>query len=465
VEKKYVCALKNVTRIPIFRYGKPSWALVDSDGTEIQAFSTYCDKILGKPFTTQKRYAEVVSQFIDYLIEADAFGITTSAWHLNCVIDAYPLLLRDGTYATAKRLREYPSQDANYSWMLRVAESLNRAPLMPASFSNTLAPINRFLRMSESLAHEAFEKATLLGLAHENTPKSLIQAIAHDRRLSRTEIANMCRNSVLGSVIHFKPQGITRPGGISLPARTPQEDMHTSDFPFECVIPLTQAATSIRDEALWLFLAGTGARASEAKNLQWTDLDYNNQKAYIFDPARRRLGGDLTQQEMLRFKGRTVSMTYFIQPFRQLFFEALERYLRDEFVACHDPRDSAFVFQYVEEARRGQPYVNASDAALNANFRVACSRISDHLERLSPRRHCDWTLHSLRHLFGVYIVNDLPTGPGQYGLELAEAQTLLGQKDPRSTRKYCRKKRRTLERKLRIADETILRGEERDADD
>lgn len=453
-----MCALVNVTRINMHRFGKPSWALLDSDGREIQAYSVFCEKLLSRPFTTQKRYAEAVSLFLDYMIEAGAFGITTSAWHINCVIEAYPLLLRDGTAGMAKHLREFGQEGTTYDWMLKLAEGLNRAPLKPSSIGNSLAPINRFLRLSESLAQEAFEKARILGIAHDDTPGSLIRALGEDRRLSGLEIANMRRNSVLGSVIRFKPKGLTRAAGLSYSVGPPQEDMHHLDFPFVCVIPLVNSATSKRDKAFWLLLAASGIRSSEAKNIQWIDVDFENQKVYIFDPAGRRLGGDLTHQERIRFKGRNVSMTYMIQPFRQLFFEALEEYLKDEYVPCRDPRDSAFVFQYVDRDHRGCPYVNVSDAALNKNFHAACSRISDQLRNFSLGDTSSWTIHSLRHLFGVYIVNDLPTESGQFGLEMAEAQMLLGQKDIRSTRHYSRKQRRSLERKLKIADEVILGG-------
>jgi len=365
-----VVGLKNVTRVRTTKFGKTTWRLLDATGCPIEAFSYFCEKNADYAFATQKRYAEAVSRFIDYLIEADAFGVPATKKHLNAVIDAYPLLLRDGSKRLAERLRKTIEDTPEDGWLLRVTQSLDQSSLRPASFSNTLAAINRFLRLSEALAIEAFEKAALAGIEHNESYKDLIKALSGTTRFSAVEVRNMRHNSVLGSVIRFKSEGLTRPRRLTTSATSVQDDVHHLDFPMEFVMPLVEAATSRRDRALWLLLAASGIRVSEALNLQWADINPETQEVFIYDPAGRRLGGDMTPDERARFKGRTVSMTYLIQPFRQALFIALEEYVKHEFVPSGDADSSDFVFQYIEAGRRGKPLRDASDAALTESPRV-----------------------------------------------------------------------------------------------
>jgi len=80
--------LNNFRRKPFFRNGKESWALESLDGTPVDAFDAYCEKISNLSHQTQKRYAEVVSRFIDYLYEAKAFDNAVRPSHLNKVVSA-----------------------------------------------------------------------------------------------------------------------------------------------------------------------------------------------------------------------------------------------------------------------------------------------------------------------------------------------------------------------------------------
>ncbi|MDP2030558.1 MAG: site-specific integrase [Thiobacillus sp.] len=430
--------------------------LLDDSGSPVEAFSHFCERNRDYKFATQKRYSEVVAHFIDYLIEAKAFGIAVTKRHLNAVIDSYPLLLRDGSDALCARLSKSVEEHPEDIWLLRVAKALDKSPIQPASFSNTLSPINRFLRLSEALAAEAFEQATLAGMAHNNNHKDLIEALSGADALSEFEKRRMRQNSVLGSVIRFRGRGLERPRRIRATIETAQVDVRHLDFPIDFVTLLANVATSWRDRALWLLLAASGIRISEALNLQWSDIDIENQKVFVLDPAGRRFGQDMTVAERRKFKGRTVSFTYLIQPFRQAFFHALEMYVKHELVPPQDKADAGFVFQYIEGTRRGKPYVGVSNSALNANFKAACARAQ--IPGPAPSGIRKWTIHSLRHLYGVYMLNDFPVDAqaGRYGLELVEVQMLMGHRNINSTRHYARKTRRNLENKLAQADQLLM---------
>ena len=91
---------------------------------------------------------------------------------------------------------------------------------------------------------------------------------------------------------------------------------------------------------------------------------------------------------------------------------------------------------------------------MNKSFKEA-------VERANIRPPCNeraWTLHSLRHLYGTYMLNDYPIAPeqGRFGLPLTDVQMLMGHKSIRSTEKYARRKPTHLLGELQTSDERML---------
>lgn len=442
--------LNNFVRKVCFRSGSPSWELFSVSGDPIHAFNVFCEKNAEYSFQTQKRYAEVVARFIDYLHEADVLNQSVRPRHLNAVIEAYPTLLRDGSAVTALRVRSSNSD----LWLAEVAERLDWAPLSRNSFDNTIAAVNRFLRLSESLAREDFDKAAMLNGGSKKRDVVLIKALEGVVCRSPHEIAAIKQHSMFGNVAKFAPKGIQRARRIRSPGAPPTRSRRILDFPRESLPPLIDAASNWRDKSLWLLLAATGLRISEALNLQLDDVDLENQKIYVFDPAGRRakLSGESPNRQ--RFKGREMANTFPIPELRRDAFFALNKYIACEFVPCYNPGEPAYLFQYVDPAKRGRPYVDASYAALAQNFKRAVKAANIPL----PGEGRDWVLHSLRHMYGVYMMNDFPVDPlaGQYGLPLVYVQMMMGHASIRTTAHYARLKQRRLEAKLAASDQALL---------
>jgi integrase len=392
---------------------------------------------------------------LDYLFEAAVFGHEpVTARYLNSVIDAYPLLLRDGSDVTVERVTKRIDQVPEDTWLADVATALQWRPMKPASFSNTLAAVNRFLALSESLSLEAYERARVLGVEHRGQRERLIKALAGSVAVSGREIAQMRQNSMLGSVAKFVPKGMQRPRRLKSSTRSVQSDQHNRDFPLAYVDALVDAARSWRDKALWLLLAASGIRTSEARNLLVDDIDFEDQQVWVLDPSGRRYAPPTGVQEQPRFKGRVIATTYLFPPLRQAFFKALEQYFKHEYVPRSKPGQPRYLFQYIEPSRRGQPLIHASDAAMAKCFKAAVKAAGVPL----PLSGDDWTPHSLRHLYGVYMLNDYPLAPerGKFGLELVEVQMLMGHASIRSTQIYARSKQHRLVSKLKASDEALL---------
>jgi len=462
-------ALHNVVREESRHAGFDGWRIKAPDGEYIAAFDEFSKSIKDEKYATRKRYCEVVSRFIDYLYEVEILGKGhVSRVQVNQAIDYYILLLRDGdqvSFTSARKSRDddAPSEEALREASLRkVAIRLGIKPLSARSWSNTTAPLNRFLRLCALLQEEAHEMALLRAQVDPEAvqlasldSRPLLDAVAGSTALSRSEVAGIRLASALGPVIRFRGEDLKRPRGIRGPKiKSAQRDTEVFDFPMGHFTRLLDAANSWRDRALWLLTAASGIRRSEALNVEWHHIDFDSQIVYVLDPDYVRYGRDLAETDRYdRFKGRVVSWTYLRMPYRQLFFEALLEYRRREYVLPQDGND--YVFQFVEPSRRGRPYRQASDAALNQQFVSAVERAQIPGPPMSPAYV--WTQHSLRHAYGVYMLNDFRVaGQELPGLTEAEVQLLMGHKLISSTRKYARPKETRLRQKLAMHDQMLL---------
>lgn len=445
--------LKNITRITCIRYGVDSWELIDSDGASISAFEYFSYQIKDKAFATRKRYSEVIAQFIDYLIEAKVFGFPASKSKINRVIDFYTTYLATGTDVIAKELAITPNLQASEQWKLDVVNNLPRNAISRRSFDNVIAAVNLFLKTSELLAVEAKEIAELKGIKVENY-ETLINAFDDNHNLTSFEKANLKRNSMFAGVIKSDNRFLKRPSKLINIASKNQNNTTRLDFPIEKVLDVISFANNYRDKTLWLLLASSGIRISEALNLRWNEIDVENQKVYIVDPDGKRFGADMNVTQEARFKGRQTSITYLVQPFKDWFFEAFAHYVREEYIPHKGEQN--YVFQYLDEVNRGKPYIEVIDKALNDNFQDACKKVG--LKKPKQSKKEQWSLHSLRHMYGVYMLNEAPVDPvnNKFGLELSEVQKLMGHSSPITTGHYARKTTKAIERRLELIDKQMM---------
>jgi integrase len=170
---------------------------------------------------------------------------------------------------------------------------------------------------------------------------------------------------------------------------------------------------------------------------------------YVRDPQEKRFGQELAVDEKRRFKGRAYSKTFLFEPYKTFFFQHLEQYLERERVQT---KEHNYLFQIVERTRRGMPLKDASYAALEKSFKKTVQRAKIAGPAICPDRV--WTPHSLRHAYGVYMLNHIEHRQGR-GLSLEEVQILMGHKHINSTRHYARTDRLLLEAKLAEDDAKI----------
>jgi len=422
--------------------------LLDRDGMLETSFEVYIQRLINKGYSqsTVTRYGDVVAVFLDYLTETGVYGTPSTRGEILDAVDRYL-----GIRLAADIYRKNSLEKGNFAsrWE-KVAEALKLKRLSRVSMANTKAAINLFLKLSEEKHAIAIEEAKLRGIevSSSSSPRDLSQGNTRD--LSGFEQGALMKSSMLGAVMRYDPSGITVPKptvGFSPGLPTSPTDCYHMEFPLEFLAPLFDAATSHRDRVYWLLIAGTGIRSHEADQVRWEHIDIDDRLVFVEDPENLRYSCSLPEPHKLRFKGRTVSQTYFLQPFNDLFFEALEAYVKFEAEPCvnHD-----FVFQDIRTGQGGRPFYQVSDAAKVRAFSRACERIGVQ-RRPSGKRY---SRHSLRHWYGVFTLNYLPL-PGGYGLRIDEVQKLMGHKLRKSTEIYAREDRAILESKLAFADEIL----------
>lgn len=453
--------MKNIVRRDIHdvKGNVVSWEVFDSSGNTIEACSQFIRKLQGYAFATKKRYIEAVCNFVDYLYECGILGCfedndtLPNRRRINEVIDAYvPFLLRGSSYSVEMLISDSTSIDSN-QWKVQAFSALNIKPCSRKSLDNVIAALNLFLRVSEALNHEAFDIAEQHGINLSAEYSPLINFVDGFDKISSSQRTALRSSSLMGGVLRLHGS-IKRPAGINHPSKRTSPENDNKDFPVEYMDSLISAATSWRDRTLWLLLLASGLRKSEALNLRWTDIDYINRNVYVLDPNNRRYGRFMTPDEKVRFKGRSVSWTYLWEPWRSKFFQALAEYRKREWRLPSDGNDFVFQILKVQDGKVGVPLAMASDSATIEAFKRAVIKaeiISSDLDGYKT-----WTPHSLRHAYGVYMLNYIPIGPGVFGFSEVDVQSLMGHKSIISTRKYARRKKDILNVKLEYADRAAL---------
>jgi len=114
-----------------------------------------------------------------------------------------------------------------------------------------------------------------------------------------------------------------------------------------------------------------------------------------------------------------------------------------------------FVFQYLRGQNSGKPLREAADSTLNEAFTAAVKRAGIKGPPFDPTYVM--TAHSLRHAYGMHMLNDFNV-PGQLipGLTEAEVQLLMGHENINSTRKYAHPRPSKLMEKLVLHDKAML---------
>lgn len=428
-------ALKNFSKIEIKQNNKSSWKIYKLDGTEIVPFSEWCLFIQNKyAYTTRDKYSQVVAKFLDYLSEANIFEQSVTRLELKEAVDNYKLLLHVGKSVSEQKIK-------------KIAIELDFNKIAPASWSNNISAINSFLkyvfekeedeREYWSMKHGVNIPVEFRDVLPELNRVTTLTNFQKEAIKQKSFLANVCR----------KVGEIKVSAGIKVDVNVKSNiELKRLDFPAVELPNLLGNTSCHRDRAIYALLAGSGIRSSEALALKWDLIDIPNQKVYVEDPEGIYSSDQMTDHEKIKFKGRATSLTFFIPELRHIFFQALYEYQLKEAVF---PSTHEYVFQYLNGKERGSPYYAVSRQGFIKEFKKTAKRAN--VKSPSFDKKYQWTPHSLRHFYGVYMLNYIPL-ENRYGFSIEEVQRMMGHKSVIVTQQYARKAIEYIQTQLEYAE-------------
>lgn len=424
--------LKNLTLIETKSQNIKSWKLLDNSGSPINSFDIFSQALIKKQYSynTRLSYSRSVALFIDYLEETHTLFPKTviTVSFLVDIIEAFPEWLlygnNSGNDTAIKINKSYssPQQDHN-------------------TVSLQLSAVRLFLNISDKV-REAQES---IGY---NVDDKLFKSLNNKEIISNSPKAMLKKNNMLAGVISKGPQLIKC---CVLPIKKSQTYfLSERAFPFDKIIPFIESFPSYRDKALYMFCAASGCRIHEALQVLIEDISIKDRSIKLIDPFSRITQdtyASLTpdQRDKLSWKGRQTDRTVLIQPFGDMFFEYLEQYLKKEYVP-HNKH--SFLFQKLKGCGRGNPYFLSSPSTRHEIFHNAMSKIG-------LDKSLNQGVHSLRHMYGTYLLNYFPKSDGNFGLPLAVVQKIMGHSNINSTQKYARHDKELFAVELEYANNLI----------
>lgn len=425
-------SLKNFSKIKLIQEQKSYWKLYDVNGNEVEIYTLWTKNIQEKySFRTRDKYAQVVSKFLDYLVEVDIFEKVVTRLEIKEAINNYKKLLSIGKDIKDKKLND-------------IAYSLGFNKISPSSWSNNIAAINSFLEFNndsykDQINHIAAKNKT-------NIPEDF-QYVLNELKtynfLNSFEQKSLKQKSFLSNLFRITDKIQTSKIIRSNHTDIYNKDFKSLDFPMLHIPNLLSNTSCMRDRAIYSLLAGTGIRTSEALSLTWDMIDIDNQKVYIYNSLEKH------SNENISFKGRNTNITFFIPELRHIFFNALYNYQLNE---ANKNVSHNYVFQYLKGLNHGDPYYNVSRQGFIKEFKKTVERAGIK----SPTHQLEhiWTPHSLRHFYGVYMLNYIPVENGN-GFSIEEVQRMMGHKSITVTQQYARKTEEYIQSKLEFAEMSL----------
>jgi len=387
----------------------------------IESYSEFLEKMIanGKSKNTISSYAQDLKVFFEFLYSIDSLDIKDAEIKGSVsefIISLFPEYLAFGDLS-------------DIEFVKTVALSNKRKSCSHSTASRIISSVNKFL-LASLKAQYAHLDLSNKGLIDFDVSKDVLFGSFYEiAKLGQKERTSITKNSLMASVIKGGPKYANTFRPIKLRGKA-NKNSNKKPFPFERTSALLENVSNPRDLCLWSLLFGTGIRQSEAFQLLIDDIDVDKEEVYIYDPhTRLPLYSSLpkSQRDNFEFKGRATTKTYFIEPFKSIFFDNLYSYLklRSKSLASHN-----CLFVSLSNNNKGTALIGTSDS--NSSFKAVQKEIG-----IEP----PYTLHSMRHFYGTWCLNFVKyvnsNGSYSYGLPLNTVQVMMGHSSSKSTEVYA----------------------------
>jgi len=421
--------MKNLTLLPT--NGVPR--LYTEDGMPVEAYNRYTHYLYLDPQATlspasKKGCHQSTANFFDYLYELRIVGgqLTPS-----------PRLADEWVLGYGRFLLE--ADQSNDPVLRRTAVALGRKPISRKACKTYLHGVNHFLKVDALLEkqHRRLEE-----LLHTTQPTYQPFIPINCPSVSPRSIgaSNMIRrNSTLGANLSVSHIEVPRASGITVKERSKSRIRVVKDFPARHLIETIENLSSARDRCFHAMMSAGGLRFSEALAMPNDLIDIPNKTIRVEDPNDWRQSSKYNENDRLPYKGRETAIVYLIPELRNYLFEKII-----EYKAVRPSSESDLLFVYEQDGRYGEPMFCRDIKNLNGLFNCSFKRAQQKTLKLlkeSDQFKPNYTVHSLRHFYGMWLRNDTYVlGRKQIGLELSEVQVRMGHKLIRSTEIYAYKR-------------------------
>lgn len=416
--------MQNFTLLNSQPYEWRSASLVTSTGEPLMIFERLKEHLIRRGIAneTAGSYLGHNSRFIDYCESRSQAGLLLPTTIYDLAIDYEQHLLHSET-------------DPDGSPRHRTS---------PASLSVIEAALKYFVHV--------YERSSEIDL---NGVVSKTSASAYSAQTNR----KIKQHSLLGSVIRGRNTFRDRTkNGLFITVKGPRSEITADAKQFELnkIHKLFESAKTYRDKCFYALLASGGVRTFEAEQLRLhpDHIKASEEKIFVRNPFLNIIPG-LTpdERERLHWKGRDKPDVFLVSPWKEYFFRNLDDYLTHEY----DPNvDHDFLFQTAKGPRKGRPLFTRCRSSKIDNFDAACKRAG-----IKPIKHSK--LHSLRHSYGDYTLNYIPTANG-LGLPSSYVTHNLGHKDSRYADRYAKLNIEKMNSTLRESDALLGSSEQIDID-
>jgi len=407
---------------------KHQGVLIDSEGKTYPLLKIYAKHLKRKHYSVSTRtsYIEHIVRFLNYLYRAYEIKYEESDLNEEIVDDIIcsytPYLLfginSDNEIANQIAKERNKTRNTDYS-----------------SLSVINTAITNFIEFCE------IKKAVF-----DNPQVNILLQVQY-RNATFQEKKKVKENSMFGGVIYSSLSNLEKVRvGILTETQTSDYTSVRRSFPLDGIVKLIDSARSYRDKAIYAFLAASGSRTHECLQLTMGDIRAMAREVVLVDPRSdsNRLQG-LTESEIenLKWKGRQTETTFLIEPFRSLFFQNLEKYLKYE---RNNQVSHRFIFQ---NHNTGRPYFSSDRSSRIKQFKR-------HARDAGIEDLTGISFHSLRHSYGVYTLNYLPLPSGEFGLKIGHVKILMGHSSIKSTEVYAKEDEELLFSQIAFANSSIF---------
>lgn len=416
--------MKNYVLIKGKPTGNAPYILLDADGNSFPPFASTVKQMVRNNYSanTIEQYSGHLARFLDYLFEAASIIEHHSAENiLNAVYSYKPFLLFG-----QKSADPIAAQTAIALNITKVTNAKSLVPIQSA--------IKLFLQVSQSEPH-GYDRHNLF--SHLNPDRRPLSPWERRQLLSKSMLAGVIRGGPGFTTKGSSLFGIKR-GGVS-------SKFERKPIPYENMVPLIESFSSLRDKTYYSFLAASGCRGHEARQIRINDINVEERKVSLIPPQQHELE-DLTERERkcLFWKGRATEKTFLIEPFKSMFFKYYLEYRKIERIAT---TGNSYLFQQ----KNGRPFFTTSRPGRAEAFTKALKKIG--LDQ------SEYSTHSFRHSYGCYTVNYIPLPDGRCGLALPIVKVLMGHSSISSTEIYAVKDTELLMSSIEYANRMIFNGD------